>query len=107
MDISNELVKKVIEKGLEEEKQENTLLKMNNKQLTELINQAQQIRKERLKQKKKEIIKDLQDIISRAENLGISFSKDSVYISPILYNTINILNSDDEVIYFDFHNKEF
>lgn len=105
MDISNELVKKVIEQGLNEKEQENILLKMNNKQLTELINQAEQIRKERLKQEKKEIIKDLQDIISRAENLGISFSKDSVYISPILYNTINILNSSDEIIFFDFDNK--
>lgn len=44
------------------------LLSMSNKQLTELINQAEQIRKERLKQEKKNIIKDLRDIISKAED---------------------------------------
>ena len=35
------------------------LLNMSNKQLTELINQAEQIRKERIKEEKKNIIKDL------------------------------------------------
>lgn len=81
------------------------LLNMSNKQLTELINQAEQIRKERLKQEKGKIIKDLQDIILRAEELGILFAKDSISVSPILYNTINILNSNGEVIFFDFSNN--
>lgn len=90
MDISNE---------------QKDLLNMSNKQLTELINQAEQIRKERLKQEKGKIIKDLQDIISRAEELGVLFAKDSISVSPILYNTINILNSNGEVIFFDFSNN--
>lgn len=90
MDISNE---------------QKDLLNMSNKQLTELINQAEQIRKERLKQEKGKIIKDLQDIILRAEELGILFAKDSISVSPILYNTINILNSNGEVIFFDFSNN--
>lgn len=90
MDISNE---------------QKDLLNMSNKQLTELINQAEQIRKERLKQEKGKIIKDLQDIISRAEELGVLFTKDSISVSPILYNTINILNSNGEVIFFDFSNN--
>lgn len=81
------------------------LLNMSNKQLTELINQAEQIRKERLKQEKGKIIKDLQDIILRVEELGILFAKDSISVSPILYNTINILNSNGEVIFFDFSNN--
>lgn len=81
------------------------LLNMSNKQLTELINQAQQIRKERLKQEKENIIKDLREIILKAEELGILFAKDSISVSPILYNTINILRSDDEIILFDFNNK--
>lgn len=73
------------------------LLNMSNKQLTELINQAEQIREERLKQEKKNIIKDLRDIVSRAEEFGIRFVK-----LPTFYNTINILDSSDEVIYLDF-----
>jgi uncharacterized protein (UPF0335 family) len=72
------------------------LLNMSNKQLTELINQAEQIRKERLKQEKKNIIKDLRDIVSRAEEFGILFVK------ATFYNTVNILDSSDEVIYLDF-----
>lgn len=72
------------------------LLNMSNKQLTELINQAEQIREERLKQEKKNIIKDLRDIVSRAEEFGIRFVK------ATFYNTINILDSSDEVIYLDF-----
>lgn len=81
------------------------LSNMSNKQLTELINQAQQIRKERLKQEKENIIKDLREIILKAEELGILFAKDSISVSPILYNTINILRSDDEIILFDFNNN--
>lgn len=81
------------------------LSNMSNKQLTELINQAQQIRKERLKQEKENIIKDLREIILKAEELGILFAKDSISVSPILYNTINILRNDDEIILFDFNNK--
>lgn len=81
------------------------LSNMSNKQLKELINQTEQIRKERLKQEKKNIIKDLQDIISRAEELGILFVKESPSLLPTFYNTINILNSSDEVIYLDFQQK--
>lgn len=78
------------------------LLNMSNKQLTELINQAEQIRKERLKQEKKNIIKDLRDIVSKAEELGIHFTKDSINIFPVLFDTINVLNSNDEIICLDF-----
>lgn len=81
------------------------LLNMSNKQLTELINQAEQVRKERLKQEKKNIIKDLQDIISRAEELGMHFTKDSINVFPALYDTINIIDSNDEIICLDFHNN--
>lgn len=85
--------------------EQKNLSNMSNKQLTELINQAQQIRKERLKQEKENIIKDLREIILKAEELGILFAKDSISVSPILYNTINILRSDDEIILFDFNNN--
>jgi hypothetical protein len=78
------------------------LLNMSNKQLTELINQAEQIREERLKQEKKNIIKDLRDIVSRAEEFGIRFVKENPSCLPTFYNTINILDSSDEVIYLDF-----
>lgn len=78
------------------------LLNMSNKQLTELINQAEQIRKERLKQEKKNIIKDLRDIVSKAEELGIHFTKDSINIFPVLFDTINVLDSNDEIICLDF-----
>lgn len=78
------------------------LLNMSNKQLTELINQAEQIRKERLKQEKKNIIKDLRDIVSRAEEFGIRFVKENPSCLPTFYNTINILDSSDEIIYLDF-----
>ena len=78
------------------------LLNMSNKQLTELINQAEQIRQERLKQEKKNIIKDLRDIISRAEEFGILFVKENPSCLPTFYNIINILDSNDEVIYLDF-----
>lgn len=81
------------------------LLNMSNKQLTELINQAEQIRKERIKQEKKNIIKDLQDIISRAEELGIRFAKEGISASSVSYNTINILDNNDETIFFDFRNN--
>lgn len=78
------------------------LLNMSNKQLTELINQAEQIREERLKQEKKNIIKDLRDIVLRAEEFGIRFVKENPSCLPTFYNTINILDSSDEVIYLDF-----
>lgn len=78
------------------------LLNMSNKQLTELINQAEQIREERLKQEKKNIIKDLRDIVSRAEEFGIRFVKENPSCLPTFYNTIHILDSSDEVIYLDF-----
>lgn len=81
------------------------LLNKSNKQLTELTNQTEQVRKERLKQEKENIIKDLREIILKAEELGILFAKDSISVSPILYNTINILRSDDEIILFDFNNN--
>ena len=78
------------------------LSNISNKQLTELINQAEQIRKERLKQEKKNIIKDLRNIVSRAEEFGILFVKENPSYLPTFYNTINILDSSDEVIYLDF-----
>lgn len=78
------------------------LLNMSNKQLTKLINQAEQIRKERLKQEKKNIIKDLRDIVSKAEELGIHFTKDSINIFPVLFDTINVLDGNDEIICLDF-----
>lgn len=78
------------------------LLNMSNKQLTELINQAEQIRKERLKQEKKNVIKDLRNIVSRAEEFGIRFVKEDPSCLPTFYNTINILDSSDEIIYLDF-----
>lgn len=81
------------------------LLNMSNKQLTELINQAEQIRKERLKQEKKNIVKDLRDIISKAEELGIHFAKEGISASSVSYNTINILDNNDETIFFDFRNN--
>lgn len=78
------------------------LSSMSNEQLTELINQAEQIRKERLKQEKANIIKDLRNVISKAEELGILFVKENPSYLPTFYNTINIFNSSDEAIYFDF-----
>lgn len=78
------------------------LLNMSNKQLTELINQAEQIKEERIKQEKKNIIKDLRDIVSRAEEFGIRFVKENPSCLPTFYNTINILDSSDEIIYLDF-----
>ena len=81
---------------------EKNLLNMSNKQLEELINQVEQIRKGRLEQEKKKIIKDLRNIISRAEKLGILFVKDSDSFLPAFYNTINILDNNNEAIYFYF-----
>lgn len=81
------------------------LLNMSNKQLIELINQAEQIKKERLKQEKKNIIKDLRDIILKAEELGIHFAKEGISASSVSYNTINILDNNDETIFFDFRNN--
>lgn len=44
------------------------LSSMSNEQLTELINQAEQIRKERLRQEKANIIKDLRNVRNHQQN---------------------------------------
>lgn len=68
------------------------LLNKSNKQLTELTNQTEQVRKERLKQEKKNIIKDLRNIILKAEERNTLFAKENPSYLPIyLLSTILLI----------------
>lgn len=68
------------------------LLSKSNKQLTELTNQTEQVRKERLKQEKKEYHQRLAKYYLKAEERNTLFAKENPSYLPIyLLSTILLI----------------